>query len=268
MKYSRFAQLVVGVGTVAVLATVFLSLRRGPIVEEAIAQLMLIGVLIGAVYWGRNGGFVAAVVATVTYAMLRIPMVADAQGLTGTVATLVVIRMVTYALVGVVGGEVCGRIKYVFAALENSSAIDEWTRVYNQRYIARIMQATLAQYRRYETPFSAVVISLAPGITENLRPSKARSILRAVASHIRNDVRLVDEVGRLDDGRFIVLLPSTPRAGGVIAAERLRSAIRDLIGAKEESVVAAVWGTPDDIGELETLTESVQPPLGSEPATA
>ena len=44
-----------------------------------------------------------------------------------------------------------------------------------------------------------------PELFKDLRTSKQRSIVRGVANHIRNDIRLVDEAGRLEDGQFIVI---------------------------------------------------------------
>ncbi len=262
MKYSRFEWLTLGVGAVAVLGTVAFALQPRPDWVELLAQLLLLPVLFGAVHWGRRGGLIAALGATLAYVALRLPSVV-AVGLQSEVLELIIIRVVTYGFVGVIGGELCGRIKYFFARLEDSCSIDEHTRVYNQRFITQMLSNSLAEAARYGTVFSIALVELAPCLTAELRQSRVRHLVRAVADHIRNDVRLVDDVGRLDDGRFVLVLPHTPKDGAVVAATRVRIGVRDLLGAKDDSVRATVLCTTDDVSEIQALVDAIR----TEPAT-
>lgn len=256
MRYSRFEWLALIVGGAAILGTVGLSLQAHPATEEVVAQLLLLGVLYGAVHWGRNGGFVAAVMGIGAYIALRAPLIV-AQGLSNDLLVLVVLHMVTYGFVGIVGGEVCGRIKYVLAKLEGGVNIDEDTRVYNERFVGRLLETNLALHARYRLPFSIGLMTLAPALTSDLRPTRRKSMMRAVATHIREDVRLVDDVGRLDDGRFILLFPQTPKAGGGVAAERVSETVRNLLGARDESVSTRVLGAPEDLTEMQSLRDAI-----------
>jgi diguanylate cyclase (GGDEF)-like protein len=258
MKYRWFEGIVLIVGGAAILGSILLSVGTPLIAEEIVAQLLLLGVLVGAVHWGRNGGFIAATVASLIYVVLRIPLVVQAEGLTADVATLILIRVVTFGLVGVVGGELCSRIKYVFARLEDSSSIDDWSQVYNQRFITRALESAHGQYARYETPYSVVLIHLDSRLLEELRPSKQRTLIRGVANCIRNDIRLVDEAGRLEDGRFVVILPHTPGEGADVVAERLAKGVSDTLGSKEESVTAQVMAAPQDIAQLDDLRAGLE----------
>ncbi len=272
MKYMRFEMLAVAVGGVAIFGTIVASWRGQPIVEELIAQLLLLAVLVGAVHWGRNGGFVAAVFAIVVYIAMRAPLVAG-DGITPDVLDLVLVRTVTYGFVGIVGGEVCGRIKYLLARLESALNVDEETQLYDQRFVARLVESNFGQYSRYTTPFSIGLIELTPALTSELAPARRRSLLKATANHIRNDVRLVDDVGRLDDGRFVLVLPHTPKQGGQVAAERVRTGLLDLLGARDESVTSEVIGAPEDVAAIQGLARSLVPDTASTdgakaPATA
>lgn len=253
MKYSRFEQLVLGVGVVAILGTVIAAYGDAPIPEEVFAQFLLLGVLVGAVHWGRKGGFLAAAIATVLYVVVRIPLVVSSQGLTPDISTMIVTRALTYGLVGVLGGELCSRIRYVFVRLEDNASIDEWTHVYNQRFMVRALANILGQHTRYGTVATVVLLTISPTLLGELRPTKQRKILRSVANLVRNDVRIVDEVGRLEDGRFLLILPHTPRDGGLVAADRVRQAVQDLLGAKPESVSAEILGAPEDLDRLQAL---------------
>jgi PleD family two-component response regulator len=175
------------------------------------------------------------------------------------VSTLVMLltRIGAYGLVGVVGGDVCTRIKYVFARYDDSNTIDDWSRVYNQRYASHALEQARGRFARYGEPFSAVVLTLSPSLTAELRPSRQRALVRGVANYLRGDVRMVDEVARLDDGRFLVLLPHTPREGGLVVTERLASGVRETLGAREESVRAMCYGAAEDAVALSTLAASI-----------
>jgi len=265
VKYSQFETLVLSVGTIAILGTLAVSNQGALVIEEVVGQILMLVVLFAAVHWGRNGGFIAAVLASVIYGVIRIPLVAQ-DGLTADIAMILIVRVLSYGLVGIVGGELCGRIRYIFAKLEDSSSVDDWSQVFNQRFITRAFESACGQFSRYQTPYSIIMIALADNLLEDLRPSKQRSLIRGVASYVRNDIRLVDEAGRLDDGRFLVLLPHTPREGALVVAERLHHGVCNVIGARDESVTIEVLGAPEDFDAMVSLrtalsaqTESGQP---------
>jgi GGDEF domain-containing protein len=258
VKYSRFEMLVLGVGVIAVLGTIAFSLTSHPDGVEVLAQVLLLVALTGAVHWGRSGGLVAAVVAFLVYLMARMPLIL-AVGWTTATVELVLVHGVTYGFIGIVGGELCGRLKYFFARSSESPSIDESSRVYNQQFIAKLLATALGGFDRYQAPFSVVVLRLAPAVTSELRARKASSLVRAVANHLRNDVRMIDDVGHLDDGSFVLLLPHTPRTGAMVAAERVRAGVRDVVGAKDESVTAQVMGAPEDTDALRALLADIAP---------
>lgn len=250
MDYHKFEKLSLLVGAVAILGPVFASYGGEPVAEEVVAQILLLGVLVGAVHWGRRGGFVASLAAVLAYLVMRLPITYQ-LGFTPEILQMVLVRSTAYGFVGIMGGEFCGRLKYLFARMEDSLNIDEETRVYNERYFARLLKSAIGQHLRYGTPFSLVLVTVTPALLSDLRPQKRRTLLRTVANHMRNDLRLVDEVGHLEDGRFALLLPQTPAQGAVVAGERLRSGTRDLLGARDESVTAQMLSVPDDLSGIE-----------------
>jgi len=52
-------------------------------------------------------------------------------------------------------------------------------------------------------------------------------VLRAVAARLRDVLRATDPVGRMEGGRFAVVMPDTPLEGAGLAAERVRSAVAE-----------------------------------------
>jgi GGDEF domain-containing protein len=258
VKYSRFEWLTIGVGAAAVLGTIGFSLRPSPDWIEIVAQLLLLGVLVCAVHWGRKGGMTAALGATIGYVLLRIPYItADPSA---TVFEILIIRAATFGIIGIAGGEICSRIKYFFARLEDACSIDEHSHVFNQRFLAQLIETQVAETRRYSTEFCVCTIALSPLLTSELRPARARALVRAVADHIRNDVRLIDDVGRLDDGRFVLVLPHTPKSGGDVATARVRRGVRDVLGAKDESVTATVLGSAEDLDAIQSMVDALRVP--------
>lgn len=179
---------------------------------------------------------------------------------TGLVIEIVVVRAATFGMIGIGGGEICSRIKYFFARFEDGLSIDEHSRLYNQRFVCQLLETNLAESRRYGTEFSVATIALSPLLTSELRPAKARSLVRTVADHIRYDVRLIDDAGRLDDGRFILLLPHTSKTGGRVASDRVQIGVRNVLGAKDESVTVSLLGSTEDLDAIQTMLESLRKP--------
>ncbi len=260
MKYSRFETLMILLGAVVILG----SLLLGPPVlsagywVEGVGQFLILVVLAAAVHWGRDGGSVAAFAATLVYVITRIPLLNE-QGLTKNILAMIATRVIIYALVGIVGGEIFGRVKYIVAQLEGSTMLDDTTQVYNRRYCSATLKNGLGQFQRYQVPFSIAVVSLTPGLFADLRPSRQRTLLRSVANHIRNDIRLVDDVGYLGDGRFLVIFPQTPGTGAAVASDRIRSGVRDLVGALDESITATPLAVPGDAAAICDLARSLDP---------
>lgn len=260
MKYSRFETLMISLGAVVILGSLLLgpSVNQPGFWQEAVGQVLIIVVLGAAVHWGRDGGSVAAFAATLAYVITRIPLLSE-QGLTKNIFAMIATRVLIYTIVGILGGEIFGRVKYIIAQLEGSSILDDLTQVYNRRYCGQTLKNGLGQFQRYQVPFSVAVISLAPGLVADLRPSRQRTLLRSTATHIRNDIRLVDDVGYLGDSRFLVILPQTSGSGAEVASDRIRRTVRDLFGAKDESVTATPLALPGDAAAICDLARSLDP---------
>lgn len=259
LSYTLFERLVLVVAAVAVGGTVLASVAvgNGISLADVTGALLVFVVLAAAVHWGRNGGFIAAAGATLLYSLMAVPSVVVDNGLQPQVAQLVLVHVVVYGLVGVVGGEVCGRLKYTFARLESSSALDEDSRLYSEPMLRELMHTGVARFRRYGTPLSVIRMDLSHAPFNDLRPLQRRALLRRVAAYVRNDLRLVDDVGRLDDGALLVLLPSTPGAGAEVVAARLRSGIADLLETKSDAVGIQVMSTDRDPDLMERTANSL-----------
>ena len=140
MEYRRLERLILVVGGATIAVSMGTAMASGaPEPVELIAQLMLFGVLFAAVRLGRRGGLVAAIVASTLYVLLRLELVA-AGSLTTTGFYLLASRLLAFGLIGIVGGEACSHIKYSLASVEGRSALDEWSRVFNQRWACKTIE--------------------------------------------------------------------------------------------------------------------------------
>jgi GGDEF domain-containing protein len=228
-------------------------------VNEIVAELLMLAVLAAAVHFGRKGGFVASLGASAIYVMLSVPVMGAEQGLTSHTLLLIVLRISTFGLIGIVGGEACNRLRYILTRYANAETFDEWSQVFNQTYAHNALLRAMASSERYGQQFTLVVLTLAPAITSNLGPQRVRTLVRSVSAHLRGDLRMVDEIARLDDGRYLVLLPNTPIEGGQVVAARLADGVRQLLGSREESVTTRSIYSVDDTPALVALAAEIGP---------
>lgn len=258
MSHNRLEQLVLAIGAASILGSLAVSLPAGsqPELVEFLAQVMLLGVLFAAVRYGRRGGAIAASIAAIAYVVMRLPSMQDYPP-TELILWLLAARVAAFGLVGIVGGDASRHILYSIARLEGGSALDEWSRVFNERYFTRELEQALGRSTRYGEPFTTVLITISPSLLTDLKPSRQRSMIRALSDNLRSDIRMVDEVARLDDGRFAVLLPHTPKAGGEIVCRRLLALTRSTLAARDEAVSARGLSAPEDEGALSALRDEL-----------
>jgi hypothetical protein len=261
MNYTRFEQLVVGAGAITIIGGILISLAANgwPGWPSLIAQLLLLPVLIVAVHYGRKAGLLAALIASAVYVVLKIPVLSAPEGLATNEVASIAFGIAAFGLVGIVGGDLCGRVKYFFGRHDQSASIDDWSHVYNELRASELLANARERFSRYGEPFSAVIIvqTLSPG--SDLPPKRQRALVRAVANHLRGDVRMVDEIARLSDGRFLVILPQTARQGGLVVAERLAEGVQQTLGVDGEVVSARCLSAEEDELELGSLAVAIAP---------
>lgn len=257
MKYSRFELLVLVFGGGAIVGTAAASLMRKTDWVEIVGQLLLLVVLIGALHWGRKGGFAAGILAALMYMGLRVPTITTSGALTPTLAQLLITRAVVFGAVGIVGGEICTRIKYFFLKLEDHDYIDDVTHLYNAAYIHDLFRAHIAQHERYHAVFSIVTLQLDEPKLPPLAKNAGRRVLREVGKAVLGDIRLVDEMGRLDGALFCVILPNTPLEGARVCAARLAktatSTLRTCGVVGDDIAATDAIGYPEDKERVEAM---------------
>jgi GGDEF domain-containing protein len=258
MDYRRFERLIILVTVVLVVGAIAASIPSGGgTVIEVAAQIAIVAVVAAAAHWGRKAGTIWALVASIAYLAVRLPLIAD--GFSGPAILLVVSRIAGYLLLGIVGGEIFGRVKYRFALSMDSSSIDDFSRVYNERYAARAVRQALARVDRYTEPFSLVLLTLGAEFAGDGRTDHLRTLVRSVANVLRDDVRIIDDVAHLSDGRFAVLLPRTNARGAHSVASRLATAVGSAHGVNDGNVVSECLTAPEDSAAIEAFARQYEP---------
>jgi len=116
--------------------------------------------------------------------------------------------------------------------LQRMSFVDPLPGLYNRRGIERSLLREVHRAGRAGTRLLVLLVDLDNfrRITESLGQGVGDMVLKRAAERIENAVRRGDEVGRAGDDQFLVLLPQTRPAEGMIIAERIRLSIaQDLI---------------------------------------
>jgi diguanylate cyclase (GGDEF)-like protein len=108
-----------------------------------------------------------------------------------------------------------------------SATVDPLTRLPNRARFQQLASQELSRSRRYERPFTLLVIDLDhfKSINDTYGHPGGDAVLRAAAAAMRNSLRGIDVIGRWGGEEFAAMLPETSREGAAILAERLRQMV-------------------------------------------
>lgn len=109
------------------------------------------------------------------------------------------------------------------------SLIDDLTRLYNVRYLYRMLENEIRRAGRYGWPLSVVFMDLDgfKQVNDAHGHCAGSHTLSEVAQVILMSVREVDFVSRYGGDEFVIMLPETSSRKAVEVAERVRSNISD-----------------------------------------
>lgn len=141
-------------------------------------------------------------------------------------------------------------------ALEDTS-----TGAVTHRKLEELIIAEVARSDRYETPFSLIIFSLSDikEVFAVYGQEKGEKIMEQLVYIVRNDLRLVDVLGRWSDGEFVIFMPEIKLHQAVYVAQRLVKIIADIEffpKIKLPSNFAVLQRLPGE--KYEILTERLQ----------
>lgn len=150
----------------------------------------------------------------------------------------------------------------LFEAVKNQAVTDALTGLYNRRYFEEFLEKEVTRAERMKQPFTLIGLDLdyLKQINDKYGHSIGDIAIKTVADVLKKNARSIDVAARIGGEEFNVLLPGIDSQGGLIAAERIRSAIAeckiDPVGQITASVgVATFFEHTDKIDELLELAD-------------
>ncbi|HYC46862.1 MAG TPA: GGDEF domain-containing protein [Burkholderiales bacterium] len=130
--------------------------------------------------------------------------------------------------------QVAGYISDMRRRLRTLAVRDELTAVYNRRHMADMLAGETARVARRGGAFCVLMLDLDrfKSINDTYGHATGDEVLRRFATLVKQQIRPADYLGRYGGEEFLLILPDTALAPGVIVAERIREATR-----------AAKWGS-------------------------
>ena len=145
---------------------------------------------------------------------------------------------------------------------EESVIVDGLTRLYNFRHFEERLREEVRRAGRYETPLALVMIDADDfkAFNDHQGHLAGNAALRRLSDVLKRSVREVDFVARYGGEEFAILLPSTPKAGAVRLADKIRLGVeRARIGVdggrSPLTVSLGVATFPGDASEPDALVE-------------
>jgi diguanylate cyclase (GGDEF)-like protein len=141
---------------------------------------------------------------------------------------------------------------------------DALTGLYNRRELHRFLEYELIKSRRYNHPFSILLIDIDQfkEINDHYGHRSGDEILQQVAEVLLHHTRGCDLPARYGGDEFIIVLPETPAGQAWYGAERLRKIVEKLevvVGIEREKIAITVSigiaEFPDDASTGEALID-------------
>lgn len=113
--------------------------------------------------------------------------------------------------------------------LQAESTTDPLTGVGNRRWLDIEIKQRIAQLKRQNAPFSALLVDIDhfKAINDGLGHDAGDAMLVSVAKELRTTLRDMDVICRVGGEEFVIVLPGTNADAAALAGQRLRSAIEN-----------------------------------------
>ena len=125
------------------------------------------------------------------------------------------------------------------AQLVRIATTDPLTGIFNRRHFMSLMARELNRAERYGTTFSFLILDIDhfKRINDTYGHPVGDEAIKAMAGAASKHLRPTDVIGRFGGEEFVVLLPHTDEPGAIIAAERIREAVAQVMVEAGDKVV-------------------------------
>ncbi|MEA3331266.1 MAG: diguanylate cyclase [Campylobacterota bacterium] len=125
--------------------------------------------------------------------------------------------------------------------LEQLSTTDTLTKIYNRRYLDSRMNESFELYKRYQTPFSLILIDIDDFklINDTYGHQIGDSVLQTISQTISKDLRKNDVLGRWGGEEFLIILHHTKINEAQKIAQKICLAIEEASYGIEKTITAS-----------------------------
>ncbi|MCK5599055.1 sensor domain-containing diguanylate cyclase [bacterium] len=144
---------------------------------------------------------------------------------------------------------------------------DEMTKLYNYRIFRESLQRELSRARRYNHPFSVIMIDIDnfKSVNDTYGHPQGDEVLKELARIMRKEMRDTDILARYGGEEFIIILPETKKKQTIESAERLLKAVEanqvPMLNSPGKfisiTISSGVATFPEDATEDEELIQAV-----------
>jgi len=144
--------------------------------------------------------------------------------------------------------------------LEGMAITDGLTGLKNRRFIDDILRQEVALYKRYENPFSILLIDIDhfKAVNDTYGHAFGDEILKYLADVLTHNSRETDTVGRFGGEEFFMLLHGTAAPGAQIVANRILDQVTKPVEFDGESVSVTVSIGIAELDGDEKLTDPLE----------
>ncbi len=116
----------------------------------------------------------------------------------------------------------------LYQTMSDLAATDDLTKLYNLRYLSRVLEGEMTRSKRYKIPLSLIFIDIDyfKRVNDQHGHLSGSRVLVELADIFRESFRAVDIIARYGGDEFIVILPETDMKRACQVAERVRQAVR------------------------------------------
>jgi len=121
--------------------------------------------------------------------------------------------------------------KLLISNLNHLSTTDSLTELFNRRALIDTLHHEIDRAQRYESDLSLILCDLDrfKNINDTHGHAAGDEALQAVARALKSSLRKADIVGRYGGDEFMIILPETSLDGAKLLAEKIRSAVSDIV---------------------------------------
>jgi len=148
-----------------------------------------------------------------------------------------------------------------FQRVEELTLVDEWTSLFNARFLRQRLNEELDRARRYHHPLSLIFFDLDhfKTINDSFGHATGSRVLRQVGELIWRSIRTSDRPARYGGDEFVILLPETDKQGAITIAAQIRKSVAEKPLLEGIAPITATFGVatfPDDASDGAALLEA------------